>query len=210
MDSTIQDQNYPVNVDLSVGTIISNGISIGLKNLGPLIGTTILWVITIWIPYLNIGTTIAMSAIVLSMSRNETLSPTEIFKPHYRKYMGEYFILIGLMMIGVYAGLIMFIIPGIVISISWSLAILLLIDKGLSPIDSLMTSNKLTYGYKWTIFLAEFIFVIAYMIVYLILGWILSDSPIILGLFVIVLTILFMPFAWGLNAYIYRELQKTL
>ena len=44
-----------------------------------------------------------------------------------------------------------------VIAIAWSLAPLLVIDKGESPMQAISKSNDYTYGKKWTIFLGTLI-----------------------------------------------------
>ena len=70
--------------------------------------------------------------------------------------MGEYFTLIGLMYLAIIPALFFMIIPGIIISIGWSLAIYILLDKGVAPGEAMIRSNKATYGYKWTIFGVSF------------------------------------------------------
>ena len=119
--------------------------------------------------------------------------------------MGEYFILIGIMMIGIYAGMALMLFPGIVISIAWSMAIYLLLDKGMSPMEALMHSNKMTYGYKWNILLSIVAFSIIFMLIFFILKII---SIVLASIIAILMTILFLPIVWGMYAYIYAELQK--
>ena len=108
--------------------------------------------LTIWIPYLNVGTTIAMATIPIELSKGKVISPLFIFDGKYRKFMGEYFTLIGLMYLAIIPALFFMIVPGIIISIGWSLAIYILLDKGVAPGEAMIQSNKATYGYKWTIF----------------------------------------------------------
>lgn len=175
---------------ITMGSIISNGFKIGLKNFLSLIGAVILWVLTIWIPYLNVGTTIAIFSIPLSMSKGNIISPTEIFKEKYRKYMGEYFMLLGLKNMVIYPALMFMIIPGIVISISYSLGLLLLIDKGLDPSKALSESNKYTDGYKWEIFLGKLVLCL----------------PLVIPFVNFVYAIILFPVLLGANAHIYKEL----
>ena len=78
---------------MKVSHIVKEGIGIGFKNLIPLVGTIVLYLLTCWIPYLNVGTTIALVALPAAMSRGEAISPTEIFDPKYRKNMGNFFLL---------------------------------------------------------------------------------------------------------------------
>ena len=140
------------NRKITVLGVIQEGVGLGLKNVLSLIGAVILWILTIWIPYLNVGTTIAISTIPIELSKGGMISPLFIFDAKYRQYMGEFFTLIGLMMLAIIPALFFIIIPGIVISISWSLAIYILLDKGVAPGEAMIRSNKATYGYKWTIF----------------------------------------------------------
>ena len=44
---------------ITLSGVLSEGISIGIKNLASLLIASLLWLVTIWIPYLNVGTTIA-------------------------------------------------------------------------------------------------------------------------------------------------------
>ena len=149
------------NVQLSVGEIISNGISTGLKNFVNLLLTGILFGLTAWIPYLNMGTYIGMQDLVPKMSRGESISPTGIFDAKYRKNFGEFFLLMGLSVAGTLAGLAFVYIGAVVIGIAWSLAMPLFVDKETGPMESLRISNKLTYGHKMTIFLAMLVFGVA-------------------------------------------------
>ena len=82
---------------ITVAGVISEGIGLGIKNAISMLGATILWLLTIWIPYLNVGTTIAMTTIPIELSKGRVISPLFIFDGKYRKFMGEYFTLIGLM-----------------------------------------------------------------------------------------------------------------
>lgn len=77
--------------------VLSEGIAIGIKNLASLLVASVLWLVTIWIPYLNVGTTIAMSTIPIELSKGKVISPLFIFDAKYRRYMGEYFTLKGMM-----------------------------------------------------------------------------------------------------------------
>ncbi|HON80255.1 MAG TPA: hypothetical protein PK544_17325 [Spirochaetota bacterium] len=140
-------------MELTVVNIITNAVQKGLKYLVPVFVNAVLWVVTFWIPYLNVGTTIGLLVgIVAKMSRDEEVSMTEIFKPEYRKNMGEYFLVLGFMMAGIMAGMLFFYIPGFVIMVAWMLAPLLVIDKNMTPIDAISKSNVMTYGKKWVIF----------------------------------------------------------
>lgn len=196
---------------LTVGGIISNSIQIGLKNLVSIIVAVFLWVITIWIPYLNVGTTIALVGMVVALSKGGVMSPLEIFDAKYRRNMGEFFLLIGFLQIGIFAGYLFAIIPGIVISIAWGQAIFLLIDKNMNPTEAITVSNKITYGKKWTIFFAYLILgivlIVAVYILKTIFGFIWGFLGDLVGF---VGTIAMMCIFLAAAAYIYGELSKTL
>lgn len=138
--------------ELTVGSIIGGAFKKGGKNLLPILVNHLLWILTIWIPYINVGTTICILTLAAKVSKDETLSFTEIFNPVYRKRMGEVFLAGAFISMGVGIGMLFFFIPGIVIAIAWSLALLLIVDKELNPLEAINTSNTLTYGKKWTIF----------------------------------------------------------
>ena len=200
---------------LEFGAIIKNGLDLGLKNFVPVFVNVLLWALTIWIPYLNVGTTIGLVGLPAKMGKaNASISPTEIFNPDYRKYMGEYFLVTGFMLIGILAGFMLLAIPGMVIGIAWSLAPLLVLDKGMSPLDAINKSNKLTYGNKWTIFLAQFALMVllyaAIAIVVTIAGKAGSKIVTILGgLIALGLALGIGPVLMGASGYVYNTLSKN-
>ncbi|MDR2716861.1 MAG: hypothetical protein LBB89_02185 [Treponema sp.] len=201
---------------LAVGATIQEGIAIGTKNIGPILVNILLWALTIWIPYINVGTTIGlMAGIVSKASRGEIIPMTEIFDPKYRKYMGEFFLVSGLIGIGVFMGIIFGIIPGIVISLAWSLAILLVVDKGKNPTKALVLSNNCTYGYKWKmigIYLLNYLIFAVPQFILLGIGHALDNDDIMLILSILMcLVALFWFFVFiGLQASIYRQLTEDI
>ena len=189
---------------ITVGGVLQEGIGLGLKNAPSLLVAVILWLLTFWIPYLNVGTTIALSAIPIELSKGKIISPTFIFDSKYRKYMGEYFTLIGLMVLAIYPALMFVVVPGIIIAIGWSLAIYLMIDKGISPTEAMIQSNKATYGYKGTIFLVSLVVGIVMFILMAIFALI----PFIGILLSLIAMLCFMVVNLGCSAVIYRDLTK--
>jgi hypothetical protein len=192
-----------VETKLRVFDVIKSGLEIGIKNIGPILVNTLLWMITIWIPYINIGTSIGMIAgILVKASRGEAISMTEIFDPRYRKYMGEFFLTSGLVGVGVAVGFALFVIPGYVIAIAWSLSLLLVVDKEKNPTEAISLSNKLTYGNKGAIFLAFLVLAAAACIAAAIFAFI----PVV-GVVLAFIVAVFAIFASiGMEAYIYKVL----
>jgi hypothetical protein len=188
---------------LQVFDVIKSGVEIGIKNIGPILVNTLLWLVTIWIPYINIGTTIGMIAgILVKVSKDEPISMTEVFDPRYRKYMGEFFLTAGLVGMGTAVGFVLFIIPGYVIAMAWCLALLLVVDKEKNPTEAIFLSNKLTYGNKASIFLALLIV----MGVVAVASCILSFIPILGPLLIFVIVVLTIFVTIGIEAYVYKTL----
>ena len=189
-------------VKLSVGEVLQEGVAFGLKNALSIIGAILLWLLTCWIPYLNVGTTIALNSIPLALSKGKVISPTFIFENKYRKYMGEYFSLMGLMLIAIIPAFTFLIIPAIIISISWSLSLYLLLDKGINPSEAMMQSNKATYGHKLNIFLISLILTVALvilMVIFKMLG--------VVGSILLFITMIcFLVISMGCQASIYKKL----
>jgi hypothetical protein len=175
-----------MKTELSFSGIILQGIKLGLFNIISIFIAVILWALTIWIPYLNVGTTIALFSMPIGMSKSNIMSPTEIFKGKYRQYMGEYFILSGLKMQGLLPALLFLVVPYIILSLSWSQSIYLLLDKNVNPAEALTLSNKITYGHKTKIFFGKLI------------------------LTILSFGILYPFFMMGANAYIYKNLSKEI
>ena len=71
---------------------LKDAFAIGVKNLVPIVLSVLLWLVTVWIPYVNVGTTIALATLPVKLSKGEMISPMFIFDSEYRHCMGEYFI----------------------------------------------------------------------------------------------------------------------
>ena len=190
---------------LDIQQVLTEGVGIGIKNIVSLVLATVLYVVTVWIPYLNVGTTIAMCSIPVELSKGNIINPLFIFDAKYRKNMGEFFILVGLQTMAMIPAFLMGIIPGIVLSYAWALAIYLFIDKDIHALDALRKSNELTYGNKWRMFFIGLILGIAISIITSILGLI-PKVGVVLNVIVI---ILYYPIQLGCNAVIYRELTNS-
>lgn len=168
--------------ELTVGSIVGKGVGNGIKNAGSIAANAILWILTLWIPYLNVGTTIGLTVgLVAKSGRGEPISPTEIFSPTYRKQMGEYFLVSGLVSVGTSVAMALLVLPGIVLAIAWSLATLLTVDRGENPSAAITKSNNLTYGHKWTIFFGTLVLTLVVAAIAGILGLIGNAISPVLG-----------------------------
>ena len=142
---------------LQVIPTINEGILYGLKNIPSLLGMVVLYVLTVWIPYLNVGTTIGLYKAVIKIGRGEVINPLDIFAKENRQNLGDFFLLMCLMSMGLAGATAFMFIPGIVVSIAWGFAMYFFLDKGLSPTKCLKVSYKATDGEKWTIFWITFL-----------------------------------------------------
>jgi len=190
---------------LNIVSTWKDGAIIGLKNALSIIGAVLLCILTSWIPYINVGTTIAIQTLPIELSKGKVINPLFIFDSKYRKYMGEFFTTLGMMMVALIPAYLFMIIPGIIINIGWSLAILLLIDKGMAPGEALINSTKLTYGNKWNIFLINFVIALA-IIVCVIFGIILGFESTIFFIISFILILLGTVISIGCSAIIYNKL----
>ncbi len=203
---------------LSVLDTLKEGTAIGLKNAVSIFLASILYVLTILIPYINVGTTIAMNTIPLALSKGKVISPFFIFESKYRRYMGESILFFILMMYCIAIGINLLLVPGIVIALAWSLAFCLMIEKGLSPTEALRMSNQKTYGHKFEIF-AISVLLVVFLCALLFLGgmilyfitvgfesvWFTIFVAVIL---LLLLQLLITPIYYGCQAVIYRNLTR--
>ena len=96
------------------------------------------------------------------------------------------------------------IVPGSFISIGCSLAIYILLDKGVAPGEAMIQSNKATYGYKWTIFGVSLLLGVAFYILLWIIFAIADGGFAMFLLFLV--SIVYTVAALGCSAVIYRDL----
>jgi len=138
--------------ELNFGEITLFAIENGFRNFLPILGCIVLWVLTIWIPYVNVGTTIAMTTLPVALSKGKVISPLDIFDESYRKYMGEFFLVNGLKNLIIFPALMFMIVPGIVMFISYFFSTMIVVDKRKSASEAMKLSLEATDGHKWTIF----------------------------------------------------------
>lgn len=207
--------SYPGERLITVMGTIQEGVGIGLKNFLSIFLACILYILTIWVPYINVGTTIALNTLPLKLSKNPnaTISPTFIFDGYYRKYMGEFFSLVGLMGISVLPALLFTVVPAIIISYGWSQALYLLLDKEMSPSDAMMESTKITYGYKSTLFWIDIVCSLVFFVIAGIVIWLIgtvANSLVVSAIIMAILTAIFFVIKLACGAVAYRELSKRV
>lgn len=201
---------------LDILKTLKEGVSLALGNYINILLTVVLYAVTVWIPYLNVGTTIAISSLPAELAKGNKLNPTFIFDAKYRKNMGEFFILSVLMVGAILIGMCFMLAPAFVIAIAWCFAILLFVDQNKSALEAIRESNRLTYGNKWNIFFVLFVLYFALNVVtgfisivftliveFTYVGeWLFIISQLITSL----LSLAFVPFTLSANAVMYKEL----
>lgn len=200
---------------LDLAETLRDAFSIGLKNAPSLIAAALLWLVTIWIPYINIGTTIAISLLPTELAKGNVINPLGIFDSKYRRYMGEFFITAALKVLGTVMGLLFLYIPGIVLSIAWSLAYFYLIEKGKNPIEAIKASNDATYGNKWSIFgMTLLLVLIFYVAIFILLGIGVAGQSSVIMLFmcilIVVAALLFVSISLAFRASIWKQLKDNV
>mgnify|MGYP000533750954 FL=1 len=197
---------------LDFGETLKDSVAIGVKNAPSVIAAVALWLITIWIPYLNVGTTIAITLLPTQLAKGEIVNPLGIFDSKYRRYMGEFFITMGLMIFPIFIGVLFMVIPGIVLSIAWSLAYFFLFEKKKNPMQAISASNEATYGSKWTMFFVLLAFVVAAYVIAGIFAWICAAIDVGFITFVVLLALVavIMSISLAINASFWRQLKDNV
>ncbi|MBQ3872978.1 MAG: hypothetical protein IJV32_03125 [Bacteroidales bacterium] len=178
-----------------------DGVKCGVANALPLLLAGILYIITFWIPYLNVATTIGMYKLIVALSKGEKVDPMSIFDKENFRNLSDFFLLLGLMTAGIGAACAFMFVPGIVLGIAWAYAVYFLIDKNMSPLKALRLSFDVTRGEKWTIFFVEFVLVIAIGIIAGLLGAIPKAG----GVLAVIVAILAIPAAIGVEAQLFKH-----
>lgn len=186
---------------------LKDAFAIGVKNLVPIVLSVLLWLVTVWIPYVNVGTTIALATLPVKLSKGEMISPMFIFDSEYRHCMGEYFILQAVIFSAVYISLLFMIVPAIVLSFSWMLAVYLLVGKKMNWALCLSESNRLMMGYKFKAFCLKFAVSFALFVVFYVLFSMFDAIAGSLGVLVVLVCVLVgVCVMLSVDAVIYREL----
>ena len=197
---------------LDFAQTLRDAIYIGVKNAPSIIAALVLFLITIWIPYLNIGTFIAITLLPTQLAKGEVINPIGIFDSKYRRYMGEFFITTGLMVFPILIACLFLYIPGIVLSLSWSLAYYFLIEKGKNPMQAIKASNDATYGSKWIMFFIMLVVGVLFGVAFGIFGAICSLINVGFITFVVmfVLIVLALSISMAVNGSIWKQLKDNV
>lgn len=195
---------------LPIFATLKEGLEIGMVNCFSVIAATVLYLLTIWIPYINVGTSLAMSALPAELAKGNVINPLSIFESRYRKNMGEFLILMALMSGAISVGFMFGVIPALVIGVAWNFATVLFVDKDLNALECLRESNRMTYGNKWRIFWITCLLIILYFIVLGLIAciFILESTAlnVVAGILIAIISLLLVPAAYGVDAAMYKAL----
>lgn len=197
---------------LDFAETLKDAITIGVKNAPSIIVAVTLWLVTIWVPYINVGTTIAITLLPTQLAKGEIINPLGIFDSKYRRYMGEFFITMGLMIFPILIGTLFMIVPGIVLSIAWALSYYFLFEKGKNPMQAIKASNDATYGSKLAMFGVS-------LVVGIVVGFVMGifrvlcnliDVGVITFVVMFVLYVLAMSIGMAVNASFWKQLKDNV
>ena len=215
MDDLNEQNNENIDIDsneLTIGNIINNSFSIAFANIGLITLMLLVYYLTIWIPYINLGTSIAMFAFCIAIVRNKPFRIEELFSYKYRKLIGTMLLLHGISFLAILLGLLWFIVPGLVLMLAWGQAGYLVVDKNLGPMDALKTSYNITYGKKWIIFFSFVVIAIIQEIIGAIIRAIVWAPGIMtIGVIGEVLFIILFTSVWiSGSGYIFNQLSRDI
>ena len=191
---------------LEVFPTLTEACRLGIQNVIPLILTVVLYVLTCWIPYLNVGTTVGLYRIIIDLSKGKTVDPLSIFKKENFKNMGGFFLMLGFLTLGITASMAFMFVPALIMGIAWGYAIYIFLEKKVSPLKALMLSDKATYGEKWTIFFISLVF----GLIAGILCGIFSAIPKVGVVLVFLVVICLCAVAVALEAILYRHFSEKV
>lgn len=189
---------------LALVETLAEGCTLAVANVIPLILTVILYILTCWVPYLNVGTTIGLMRLIIDMTKGKVIDPLSIFQKENFSGLGDFFLLIGLMSIGLAVAACFMFVPAIIMGIAWNYALYLMIEKKISPFKAISLSEKVTNGEKWNIF---FIYLVATIAVILVIA-VFASIPKVGGIFALLLSILACALFVAIEAVMYRHFSE--
>ena len=216
--STPVSPNMGSGETLSFSTTLSDGFAMGARNSLSYLAAMVLYILTIWIPYINIGTTIAIMTLPLLYAKGDkSFNPFVIFDSSYRRKMGDFLLLsVFVSFVTMFSMFFMFI-PSIVLMLTYSLSLLFLMDREQDPIAAMQSSQKATYGSKWMMFGVNFVFALCYGLIsglFIFLTGLSASAgvalAVIVGLLSFAVSIIMMSVAVGIQASVWKQLNTKI
>ena len=216
-NETQQQQSLSQAVTLNFSQTFKESFSIGFGHIGSCCGAILLWLLTCWIPYINLGTWFGLQAMVNAWAKGEPFSATDIFDSRYRRMLPE-LLLGGSFRCILLTVCIITVIPAVVLSIATMFTTLIILEKEYSPVEAIRESNRITYGSKWTIFgvmiVMELIVGAAIGVlggIFAVVGLFSPAVGVVLGILELLVILFFVfPVSLGMTASMWRQLSCNL
>lgn len=197
---------------LDFATVLTDAWEIGTKHAPSIIAAVILFLLTVWIPYINMGTLIALTLLPVRLARDEHIEPLSIFRSEYRRRIGDFLLTAALKQAAIVLGTAMLVVPGLVLAFSWKLAYWCLTEHGMNPLEAIRASADATYGSKWRLFFIFFAVVFCAVVVGLALhticraiGVSLVSTIVLFAFVVLVLSVV-----TALDAAVWKQLRDNV
>jgi uncharacterized membrane protein len=144
---------------IMVESILKNAV---VKN------ATMLFIVNMLTVVVDIFMGIGFIKIFLKLSRGQEAKIEEIIGDgkYFWRFLGAYILYFLILLFG----FILLIIPGIIWQIKYGYFAYLIIDKDMGPIQAIKESGKITYGFKWELFLLQLVMGLSLLCGLLLLG----------------------------------------
>lgn len=146
----------PKRVDIAAAA--ADTFAIATRHAPSIIAAVILFLLTLWVPYVNLGTLIALTLLPVRLARDERIEALSIFRSEYRRRMGDFLLTAALKQAALALGTALLVIPGIVLALAWKPAYWCLAEHDKSPLEAIRAAEAATRGSKWRLFALLFAF----------------------------------------------------
>lgn len=146
----------PKRVDIAAAA--ADTFAIATRHAPSIIAAVILFLLTLWVPYVNLGTLIALTLLPMRLARDERIEASSIFRSEYRRRMGDFLLTAALKLAALTLGTALLVIPGIVLALAWKPAYWCLAEHNKSPLEAIRAAEAATRGSKWRLFALFFAF----------------------------------------------------
>lgn len=106
----------PKRVDIAAAA--ADTFAIATRHAPSIIAAVILFLLTLWVPYVNLGTLIALTVLPVRLARDERIEALSIFRSEYRRRMGDFLLTAALKQAALALGTALLVIPGVVLALA--------------------------------------------------------------------------------------------
>lgn len=106
---------------------------------------------------IGLVTIIGWTKVTLRFVDGEQPSHADLYQHH--PLLFKYFLVTVLYVLSMIAGMLLFIIPGILAAVRYSMSSYLVVDRGMGPLEAMRKSAEMTRGVRWSLFVAGFVLV---------------------------------------------------